>query len=57
MPIKNAKYAMKKTKKGNVRLAFVKGKVVEAKNMKTGKIHTPAEFKADAKKAKKKGKK
>ena len=50
MPIKNAKYAMKKTSKGEVRLAFVKGKVVEAKNITTGKTHTPAEFKADAKK-------
>lgn len=52
MPIKNAKYAMKKTSKGNVRLAFINGKVTEAKNMKTGKTHTTAEFKADAKKTK-----
>lgn len=52
MPIKNAKYAMKKTPKGMVRLAFVGKKVVEAKNMKTGKTHTPAEFKADRKKKK-----
>jgi hypothetical protein len=50
MPIKGATYTMKKTSKGEVRLAFVKGKVVEAKNMKTGKTHTPAEFKADMKK-------
>ena len=49
--IKNAKYAMKKTPKGDIRLAFVNGKVVEAKNMKTGKTHTQAEFKADAKRA------
>ena len=54
MPIKGAKYATKKTSKGNVRLAFKKGKVVEAKNMKTGKTHTQKEFKADAKKRKKK---
>lgn len=33
------KYRVKKTKKGNVRLAFKKGKVVEAKNMKTGALH------------------
>jgi hypothetical protein len=33
---------------GKVRLHFTKGGVVdEAKNMKTGKTHTPAEFKAD----------
>lgn len=30
-----------------VRLAFKGGKVIEAKNMKTGATHTPAEFKAD----------
>jgi len=51
MPISGARYAMKKTPKGMVRLAFKGGKVVEAKNMKTGKVHTQAEFKADAKKA------
>lgn len=34
---------------GKVRLAFRGGKVIEAKNMKTGKTHTPAEFKADRK--------
>ena len=50
MPIKGAKYAIKTTKSGKkIRLAFVKGKVVEAKNLKTGKTHTPAEFKADEK--------
>jgi hypothetical protein len=48
-------YAMKKTSKGTVRLAYNKaGKVIEAKNMSTGKTHTPAEFKADAAKKKKK---
>jgi len=31
---------MKKTPKGNVRLAFRGNKVVEAKNMKTGATHT-----------------
>jgi len=30
-----------------IRLAFLKGKVIEAKNMKTGATHTPAEFTAD----------
>ena len=55
MPLgKNVRYAVKKTSKGPVRLAFSGKKVIEAKNMKTGKVHTPAEFKADAKKAKRK---
>lgn len=54
MPIKGARYAIKKTSKGPVRLAFVGNKVVEAKNMKTKAVHTPAEFKKDAKKKKKK---
>lgn len=55
MPIRGAvKYRTKKTSKGNIRLAFnSKGEVIEAKNMKTGKIHTPAEFQADKKRAKK----
>lgn len=56
MPLpKSTHYAMKKTSKGMVRLAFTpKGKVIEAKNMTTKKVHTPAEFKADRKKSKKK---
>lgn len=33
------KYRVKKTKKGNTRLAFRGKKVVEAKNMKTGALH------------------
>jgi hypothetical protein len=58
MPLpKGTKYAMKKTKKGMMRLAFdPRGNVLEAKNMKTGAEHTMEEFKADRKK-KKKGKK
>lgn len=52
---KGTHYAVKKTSKGKVRLAFKKGTntVIEAKNLKTGKVHTPAEFKADSKKKKK----
>jgi hypothetical protein len=53
MPLpKGTRYAMKKMKGGGYeRLAFGKGgQVVEAKNMKTNKTHTPAEFKADRKK-------
>lgn len=54
MPLpKSTKFAMKKTPKGMVRLAFTpKGKVIEAKNMKSGKTHTPAEFKKDRSKKK-----
>ena len=34
-------------RKGDVRLAFQGGQVIEAKNMKTGAVHTPSEFAAD----------
>ena len=34
------RYRVKKTSKGPVRLAFRGNKVVEAKNMKTGSMHT-----------------
>lgn len=51
MPLPGAKYRY--APGGKVRLAFVDGKVVEAKNMKSGATHTPAEFAADrAKRAK-----
>lgn len=54
MPIKNAKYRVVTTKSGKkVRIAWVGNKVVEAKNLKTGATHTPAEFKRDRKKKKK----
>lgn len=52
MPLKGARYRVKQTPKGPVRLAFKGGKVVEAKNLKTGATHTPAEFAADRKKKK-----
>ena len=48
MPLPGAKYRYKKGTK--MRLAFKAGQVVEAKNMKTGAIHTPAEFAADRRK-------
>lgn len=50
MPIKGAvKYRVIQTKKGPVRLAFDKnGNVIEAKNMKTGALHSHEEFMADA---------
>lgn len=58
MPLgKNVRYRVKQTPKGPVRLAFKgKGKVVEAKNLRTGATHTPAEFAAGRKKASPKGK-
>lgn len=51
MPIPGARYRVKTTKDGKkVRLAFKDGEVVEAKNLESGKTHTPAEFKEDKKK-------
>lgn len=62
MPIKDARYRVKTTKSGKkVRLAFKDGEVVEAKNLATGKTHSPQEFAQDKKrrsaKARKSGKK
>jgi len=56
MPIKGGKYRTTTTSSGKImRLHFTaNGKVNEAKNMKTGKTHTPAEFKADKLKSKEK---
>lgn len=54
MPIgPSVRYRYKKGTK--LRLAFKGKTVVEAKNMKTGKTHTPAEFAADRAKGKKRG--
>jgi hypothetical protein len=52
MPVGPGKYRVMTTKGGaKIRLHFGPGgKVNEAKNLKTGATHTPAEFKADAKK-------
>lgn len=45
MPIKGAKYRVKTTSTGKkVRLAFVQGEVVEAKNVKTGATHSSEEL-------------
>ena len=52
MPIKGTKYRFKKGT--NVRLAFKEGEVVEAKNVKTYKVHTQEEFKEDKKRKKQK---
>lgn len=59
MPLKgNVRYRVTTTSTGKkVRLAFKgKGKVVEAKNLKSGKTHTPEEFAEDAKRSGKKKK-
>lgn len=45
MPLKGVRYRYKKGTK--IRLAFKGGEVVEAKNMNTGKTHTPEEFKKE----------
>lgn len=53
MPVpRGTRYRVKTTKSGQkIRLAFVgKGKVVEAKNLRTGATHSPKEFAADRKK-------
>lgn len=42
-----ARYRVKQTPKGPVRLGFIGSKVVEAKNLRTGKTHTPEEFARD----------
>lgn len=55
MPVGKGTYRTMTTKTGKkIRLHFTpSGKVNEAKNLKTGKTHTPAEFKADRKRKKK----
>lgn len=55
MPLgKNVRYRVTTTKKGKkVRLAWKGGKVIEAKNLATGDVHTPAEFAADRSRSKK----
>ena len=48
MPLgKNVRYRVKRTPKGNVRLAFKGGDVVETKNLATGRVHSSAEFEKD----------
>lgn len=47
MPIPGARYRYKKGT--NIRLAFKGNKVVEAKNVKIGAIHTPNEFERERK--------
>lgn len=49
MPLgSGVRYRVKTTSGGKkVRLAFKGNRVIEAKNLKTGAIHTPAEFARD----------
>ena len=47
MPIPGARFRVKQTPKGPVRLAFKGGKVVEAKNLRTGSMHSQVEFDKD----------
>lgn len=51
MPLgKGVRYRVKTMKGGaKVRLAFKGGKVIEAKNLGTGAVHTSKEFKKDRK--------
>ena len=51
MPVGPGKYRVMTTKTGKkIRLHFAPGgRVNEAKNLKTGETHTPAEFKAERK--------
>ena len=54
MPVGPGKYRVITTSSGEkIRLHWtLGGKVNEAKNLRTGKVHTASEFKADAKKRK-----
>jgi len=54
MPIKGAKYRVTTRGGKKIRLAFVGGRVVEAKNLQTGAVHTPQEFKRDRTRRRKK---
>lgn len=54
MPVGPGRYRVKTTDSGEkIRLHFTNGEVNEAKNLKTGATHTPAEFAADRKRSKK----
>ena len=55
MPVGKGRYRVKTTESGKkVRLHFTpSGKVNEAKNLETGAVHSPSDFKKDRKKAKK----
>lgn len=55
MPLRGVRYRVRTYKSGRkVRLAFRGRTVVESKNLKTGATHTPAEFRADRRKRRRK---
>lgn len=57
MPLKGVRYRVVTKGGKKIRLAFRgKKKVVEAKNLRTGKTHTPAEFARDRAKKKRRKK-
>lgn len=47
MPIPGARFRVKQTPSGPVRLAFKGNTVVEAKNLRSGATHTQTEFEKD----------
>jgi len=58
MPLpEGTRFRVKQTSKGPIRLAFKNSTVLEAKNLKTGKTHTRAEFKKEGTLSKRVGKK
>ena len=54
MPLACDGGAVRYRRHGDTRLAFCRDRVVEAKNMKTGAMHTQAEFAADRKRPERK---
>lgn len=57
MPLKGVRYRVVRRGGRKIRLAFRGNRVVEAKNLKTGATHTPAEFARDRARAKKRKRK
>lgn len=55
MPLDGARYRVKQTSKGPVRLAFKGNRVIEAKNLRTKATHTAAEFRRDAGRCRQRG--
>jgi len=47
MPLTNVRYRVAQKGGEKIRLAFRGNKVVEAKNLRTGAMHTESEFKHD----------
>ena len=55
MPLgKGVRFRVKTTKSGKkIRLAFKNNRVIEAKNLESGAVHTPREFATDRRRRKK----